>query len=239
MGTEELSEDGTAVPRPAPPRTDGPARYGDRFRRTPAAPEVGLGADGDTVDVGVGAAPSAWPTWLTRCAAGVGLVATAVVGVWMGDRDDRTPQARPDAPPQRSVPLHEPPPDAPLDVRRIEAELWDSHGFSYEITLTNTTLAAFELIDVGPPMSGTELAWDRSLVLEARSTTTVRVDFLVLNCLAATTSTAPVELRMVVRSRDDAVASLAQVATVEQAAVIDAAGKGICAQGGERPIVLG
>jgi hypothetical protein len=228
-----MTEDGTALPRPPPPRTDGPARYGDRFRRIPATLEVGPAADGDTVDMGVEAPPRAWPTWLTRGAAGVGLVATAAVAVWMGDRDDGTPQALPDAPPQNTMPSHDPPPVAPLDVRGIEANLWDSHGFSYEITLTNTTLTAFDLIDVGPPMSGTELAWDRSLVLEARSTTTVRVDFLVLNCLAATSSTAPMGLRMVVRSQGDAVTSLAQVATVEQAAVIDAAGKEICAQGAD------
>ena len=84
-------------------------------------------------------------------------------------------------------------------------------------------------------MSGTELAWDRALVLQPGRETTVRVDFLVLNCLAATTSSAPAEVRMVVRARrrrrDGA---RAEVPTEDQAALINASGEAICAQDSAR-----
>ena len=238
MGRDELTEDGTSVARSAPPRA-GPARYGDRFRR-PTTLRIGPVGECETVEIGVEAPARSWPSWLTRGAAGLGLAATAVIGVAISDRDT-DPSNASDTPPERSTPLRALPPVAPLDVTGIEAELWESNGFSYEITLTNATDTAFSLLNVSPAMSGTELAWDRTLVLPANQSTIVRVDFLVLNCLAATTSSAPAEVRMVVRGQSaDAVPALAQVATVDQAAFIDSAGKGICSQGGgDGGIVLG
>ena len=232
MGAEELTDDGRPAAAPPPPRAGAAARYGDRFRPTPTEPAWAAPVS-DTVELDADEPPRAWPPWLARSAAVVGLAATVAVAVAVGDREAPTPDALPDQPPTRSTPLHDPPPVAALDVSRIEADLWESNGFSYEITLTNSSDTAYDLVDVGPAMSGTELAWDRTLVLPAGRSTTVRVDFLVLNCLAATTSSAPMKLRMVVRGHGvDGVAALAQVATADQAAVIEAAGRDICAQGG-------
>ena len=238
VGREELTEDGGPVPRPLPPRTDGPARYADRFRPEPPAIDLGPRGDADTVDLGAEPPTRSWPSWLTRTAAGVGLLATAVIAVATSDRDADVPEGLPDARPEQSTAPHDPPPMAPLDVSGVEVDLWDSNGFSYEVTVTNRSETALELIDVGPAMSGIELAWEHALVLPAGQRTTVRVDFLVMNCLAATSSAAPVELRLVVRGQAvDAVAALAQVPTVEPAAFIESAGQDICGPRGG--IVLG
>jgi hypothetical protein len=190
-------------------------------------------SESDTVDLGTEQLARSWPPWLIRAAAGVGVAATALIAVATGDRGGDASDGLPDSAPQRPAALHAPPPEAQLDVRRVEADLWDSSGFSYEVTLTNRSDTTLDLIDIGPAMSGTEVAWDRMLVLPAGRTTLVRVDFLVLNCLAATSSAAPAELRIVVRGQAaGSVAALAQVPTTEQAALIEMAGADICSSGG-------
>lgn len=208
-----------------------PLKYGDRFRPgTTTTLELEPVSRGDLVDQ-EDRPRQRWPAWLTRGAAGVGVVATAVIAVTVGDGSEPAPPAPSETPPAVSLPINDRPPVAPLEVGLIEAEVWDSRGFSYEITMTNRSDTAFDLIDVGPKMSGTELAWDRELVLYPGRETTVRVDFLVLNCLAATSSSAPVEVRMVVRARDGVSrTALAEVPTEDQAALVNASGDAICAQ---------
>jgi hypothetical protein len=226
---DELGDDGHDIAAP-PTRSTGEPRYGDRFR--PLSPaDSAVDTESETVDLGLDAPSRPWPTWLTRSATGLGVLAAALVAVQMGSGRE-IPENVPDLP-AASSPLNDAPPVARLRISQIDAVLWDRDGFSYTIALTNDADTAYDLVDLGPTMSGTEMAWDRSLVLPAGVTTTVRVDYLVLNCLAATTSAAPDELRVVVRGRSaGSVTELARLPTDQQGAEIDAAGKAICAPGG-------
>ncbi len=231
MLRDELSDDDHPVVRPVPSRSAGDARYADRFRPIVAADPHSVGGS-ETVDLGSDRPARAWPTWLTRTVTGLGVLATAVVAVQAGGGGAEIPENVPDLPAATSQ-VRAAPAVAPLRIDQIDAALWDSNGFSYTIALTNDADTAYDLVDIGPGMSGTEMAWDRTLVLPAGATTRVRIDFLVLNCLAATTSAAPAELRIVVRGRSvGAVAELAHLPTDAQGAEIDAAGKAICAPGG-------
>lgn len=164
-----------------------------------------------------------------------------MVAVSLGSDEPDEPVAAPEVsqePEQTAIPYREavpPPPPvmAAIEVGGVGAELWASRGFSYDLALENPTTDSFEIIDIGPPVSGTEIAWDRELVLEPGGAATYRIDYLVVNCLAATTSAVPHELRLLVRRGGaDGPVELATIETSEPAAVIEAAGDKICGSAG-------
>lgn len=156
VGHEELTEDGVSVARPPPPRPDGPARYGDRFGRATGSIDLGPTGRRDTVDLGVEVPSRTWPSWLTRGAAVLGLVATAAVAVATEGRVDAPPAAAHEASPAQSDIPNDLAPFARLYASRVEGELWDHGRFSYEVTLSPSG-AAFRL-DVASGVSGEDAA---------------------------------------------------------------------------------
>jgi hypothetical protein len=222
-------------------------RYADRFRSDApggepgsgqlAGGQLGSGQLGGGSDVlGVGAAKPEpvrprWPAWVPRVATTLALVAAAGIAIAREDGDG-IPEADTTSPPVETAPPHEPPPVASIELVEARAEPWESRGFTYELVLGNPTRQAFELLDVGPGMSGTELAWTQDLEIGAGGEAGLRVDYLVVNCRAATTSAVPTELRLVLRhGGPQGRVELARLPIPEQAAAIEAQGARICPQG--------
>lgn len=156
---DELTDGGSAQTRTTRSRPGGVVRYGDRFRPVSSALALDDPRDGGDL-VGLGNdRPRTWPTWLSRGAAALGLAATAVIAIAIGDR--ATPQPSPDPAAEAAEdqwPTQAPPRGGALSMAtlvssRVEGGLWD-HGrftldqgrFSFEVTLSGVAATNVDVL---------------------------------------------------------------------------------------------
>lgn len=215
--------------------------YGARFRDQLGPAEV-LGPE--VLDDGT--TGRAWSRWLTRTGAVV-VSAAAGTALWVGLERPEPPAPEPVATESYGPPItivrNAPPSRAPLELAAATAELWTTRGFSYDLELTNPTSTAYRVLDIRHAVNGTEMLWNESLVLETHATTTLRVDFLIINCVAVLDRPVPAALRLTLRPEGAAPGlaggvEIADLDLTELSAELGAAGGVRCADGAASVIGL-
>jgi hypothetical protein len=190
--------------------------YSDRFfgpgHDDASTETLGVTADrgGRTEVVGMGAddaRPISRHRWLRVV---VGIAALGVAAAFLTHQDDATSDSSTDGAPATGAVQERPArgtnvasrsgvTTVPLSATTSDGVLWKSRGYSYVVRVWNGTATPLALIDVTASASGTEILWNDPVTVPARGSADLKVDFLLVNCAAAT-APAPRELRLRVKA---------------------------------------